>query len=421
MLPFVLLYLLLLAVLAVVSATETATFAVSDAPQKVGRMKEGTLKDVLQNVLINPIHHLHRTLLVSAALNLALTTLGLFLVVDCRHISGLNPWIGGCGLFIITVVLGDVLPKFLAARAPGRVLLLTTRILRPVRVILDPITQLVERASDSLLLLLIPKGIKTRQPLTREELETLIEMREEQGALDVTEAAIINEILEITELTVRDCMVPRVDLPLIEGSDPVDDVTATLETASARFAIIHGDTPDSVQGVIDVWQWKLEGRPPWGKVLQAPVFVPETFPALDALDQHLTDSKKCLLITDEYGGLEGMVTQEEIVDWLLYDAAPWQGDANELREESPGRFIADGVARVDHIADEMDVDIDSGGIDTIGGLVFNHLGYLPKPGERLKLGELEVKVRRVSRRRVQQVEIRLPSAQKPAKNKEAAP
>src|SRR3569623_1462345 len=177
MLPFVLLYILLLAVLAVVSATETATFAVSDAPQKVGRMKEGTLKDVLQTVLVNPIHHLHRTLLVSAALNLALTTLGLFLVVDSRQTTGLNPWLGGCGLFIITVVLGDVLPKFLAARAPGRVLLLTTRILRPVRIILDPITQIVERASDSLLLLLIPKGIKTRQPLPREELETLIEMR----------------------------------------------------------------------------------------------------------------------------------------------------------------------------------------------------------------------------------------------------
>ncbi len=420
MLPFVFLYLLLLAVLAVVSATETATFAVSDAPQKVGRMKGGPLKEVLQTVLVNPIHHLHRTLLVSAALNLALTTLGLFLVVDSRHVTGLNPWLSGCGLFIITVVLGDVLPKFLAARSPGQVLLLTTRILRPLRVILDPITQLVERASDNLLLLIIPKGIKTRQPLTREELETLIEMREEQGALDATEAAIINEILEITELTVRDCMVPRVDLNLIEGSDPVEDVTGTLEEATARFAIIHGDTPDSVQGVIDVWQWKLEGRPPWGKVLQTPVYVPETFPALDALDQHLTDAKKCLLITDEYGGLEGMVTQEEIVDWLLYDAAPWQGDANELREESPGRFIADGSARVDHIADEMDVDIDSGGIDTIGGLVFNHLGYLPKPGERLKLGDLEVKVRRVSRRRVQQVEIRLPSAQKP-RNKEPAP
>ncbi len=416
MLPFILLYVVLLAVLAVVSATETATFAVSDAPQKVGRMKGGAVKEVLQTVLSNPIHHLHRTLLVSAALNLALTTLGLFLIAGRMGGLGINPWVMAGGLFIITVILGDVLPKFVAARAPGRVLLVTTRILHPVRVLLDPITLQVERASDRLLLLLIPKGIKARQPLTRDELETLIEMREEQGTLDSTEAAIINEILEVTELTVRDCMVPRVDLTLIEGTDPEDDINATLEEARTRFAIIHGDTPDSVQGVIDVWQWKLAGRPAWAKVMQAPLFVPETFPALDALHQHLTSASKNVLITDEYGGLEGMVTQEEIVDWLLYDAAPWQGDSNELREESPGRFIADGSARVDHIADMMSVEIDDGGIDTIGGLVFNHLGYLPKPGERVKLDEVEIKVRRVSRRRVQQVEVRRRS--KPSKEKE---
>lgn len=416
MLPFILLYVALLAVLAVVSATETATFAVSDAPQKVGRMKAGAVKVLLQTVLANPIHHLHRTLLVSAALNLALTALGLFLIVGRLGGLGINPWVCAGGLFVITVLLGDVLPKFIAARAPGRVLLVTTRVLHPVRVLLDPVTLLVERASDRLLLLFIPKGVKARQPLTRDELETLIEMREEQGTLDPTEAAIINEILEVTELTVRDCMVPRVDLTLIEGTDPEEDINATLEEARTRFAIIHGDTPDSVQGVIDVWLWKLAGRPPWARVMQAPLFVPETFPALDALHQHLNSASKCVLITDEYGGLEGMVTQEEIVDWLLYDAAPWQGDSNELREESPGRYIADGSARVDHIADMMGVEIDEGGIDTIGGLVFNHLGYLPKPGERVKLAEVEIKVRRVSRRRVQQVELRRRA--KPAKERE---
>jgi len=411
LLLFAFLYLGLLALLAVVSAMETATFAVRDAPSTVGRMKAGPLKEALQAVLANPFHHLHRTLLVSAALNLALTALGLFIIVGHLRQTGVNPWLCAGGLFVVTVILGDVLPKFVAVRAPGAVLLHTTRILHPVRVILDPVTLLAERASDWLLLLLIPKGVKNRQPITRDELETLIEMREEQGALESTEAAIINEILEITELTVRDCMVPRVDLTLIEGANAAADIVSKLEKAVTRFAIIHGDTPDTVLGVMDIHQWKFGGRPLWSKMLQAPEFVPETFPALDALNKHLVSSAKCLIITDEYGGLEGMVTQEEIVDWLLYDAAPWQGDANELREESGGRFIADGTARVDHIADVMDVDLDAGGIDTIGGLVFNHLGYLPKPGERVRFGNVEVKVRRVSRRRVQQVELRSISPQ----------
>jgi CBS domain containing-hemolysin-like protein len=102
-----------------------------------------------------------------------------------------------------------------------------------------------------------------------------------------------------------------------------------------------------------------------------------------------------------------MVTQEELVDWLLYDAAPWQGDSAEVREVGRGRYIADGTARVDHIAEELDIELNAEGIDTIGGLIFTHLGYLPKPGERTHLQGLEVKIRLVSRRRIQQVELRV--------------
>lgn len=401
-----LLYVGLLALLAIVSAMETATFAVRDAPQALGKMKPGRLREDLQNILANPFLHLHRTLLVSAALNLALTALGLFLIFDPFRKLHVHPWFAALILFGITVLLGDVLPKFFAVRSPARVLLNTTRLLHPLRNILDPLALLAERASDRLIGLAIPRHVKTRQPITMDELETLIEMREEQGALNNIESEILTEILEITELTVRDCMVPRVDLTLIEGSDPSTEISDSLERCRSRFAIIHGETPDSVIGIVDVPQWRFKGRPSWREVVGQPVFVPETFSALDALRQHLTSPGACVLIVDEYGGLEGMVTQEELVDWLLYDAAPWQGDTVEVRDVGNGRYIADGTARVDHIAEMLDLEIDPEGIDTIGGLIFNHLGYLPKPGERLKLHGLEIKVRLVSRRRIQQVEIR---------------
>lgn len=403
-----LLYCLLLVLLAIVSAMETATVSVRDAPQALARTPAGRLRDELQSILANPFLHLHRTLLVSAALNLALTTLGLFLIVGPLREMHVNSWLAAVILFGITVVLGDVMPKFIAVRFPAKVLFFTTRTLRPLRSLLDPAALLAERASDHLIRLFVPRHLKARQPITRDELETLIEMREEQGVLDKTEAELLTEILEITDLTVRDCMVPRVDLTLIEGTDPTAEINEALEQSMGRFAIIHGTTPDSVIGIVDIPQWKLAGRPAWRDVLRPPVFVPETFPALDALRLHLATAHACVLILDEYGGLEGMVTREELVDWLLYDAAPWQGEDAELRDLGDGRFMADGTARVDHIAKVMDLDIDAGGVDTIGGLIFTHLGYLPKPGERTRLQGLEIKVRRVSRRRIQQVELRRP-------------
>lgn len=399
-------YCLLLLLLAVVSAMETASFAVRDAPQALAKASSGRWREDLQGILANPFLHLHRTLLISAALNLALTALGLYLVVGPLREWNVHAWIAAPAIFSITVLLGDVIPKFVAVRAPTTVLFATTRLLRPLRRVLDPPALMAERAADKLIHLFVPKHLKSRQPITRDELETLIEMRQEQGMLDKMEAEILNEILEITELTVRDCMVPRVDLPLIEGSDPTADIVDALELANMRFAIIHGATPDTVLGVIDVVEWKLAGRPPWRDAMRPAVFVPETFPALDALRDHLRSASDCLLILDEYGGLEGMVTQEELVDWLLYDAAPWQGEDAEVRELGNNRYMAAGTARIEHLAEVMDLEIDPAGNDTIGGLVFTHLGHLPKPGERASMQGFEVKVRRVSRRRIQQVELR---------------
>jgi CBS domain containing-hemolysin-like protein len=130
-------------------------------------------------------------------------------------------------------------------------------------------------------------------------------------------------------------------------------------------------------------------------------------PVLEALEHHLQSDDQPVLIADEYGGLEGMITRREIADWLLYEAAPWHGEAAEIRELGSGRYLLDGGTRLDHLKEELELDFDSGGIDTIGGFVFNQLGHVPKPGERITVAEADIKVRRVVRARIQELELRL--------------
>ena len=404
-----LLYLLLLVVLGVVSAMETASFTARDGSEHYTRLKDGPLKDSLQSILSNPFRHLHRTLLVSAALNLALTTLLLFIVYRPLREMGYSPWVTAPSLFVATVMLGDVVPKFFAMRSPARALVASARFLQLFRRMLDPITGWGERLSENIIRRLMPRAAKPRQSVTLEELETLVEMREEQGVIDQTESSILSEVIGMAELTVRDCMVPRVDVEKISGSKPAAAVHDLLNSTVARFVVIYGETPDHVLGVIDVQEWKLKGRPGWHVLMRDAVFVPESFPALDALAQLLRSTSDCVLISDEYGGLDGLVTQEEIVDWLLNEAAPWQGEVAEFRplNDDNTRWMADGGARVDDIAEALNVELDCPGIDTIGGYVFNELGHLPKQGERLNTERLEIKVRRVSRQRVEQLEIRV--------------
>ena len=408
LLAFGLIYLGLLLLLAVISATETAILTAREVGARALAAQSDQVRRQLQSITSNPFPHLHRALLLSAALNLSLAALGLFLAIGPLRDFGWSPWLSAGALFTASIFFGDIVPKFIALRSPSRILINSTRLLKPARVILDPLISVVERISEFIVLAVVPKSIKMRHPITQEELETLVEMREEQGALDEAEAAIIREILDVSTLSVRDCMVPRVNLPLLAVADITKDGPAILEKADSRFVVVHGDTPDAVHGIIDVHAWKLAGRPAILSRIKPPVFVPETLSAMEALDRHLSGTARCVLIVDEYGGLEGMVSQEEIVDWLLYDAAPWQGDGGEIRDLGQGRYLMDGATRLDHIGDELGVTLSAEGIDTIGGFVFTQLGHLPRPGERITMEGTDIKVRRVSRSRVQQVELRLP-------------
>lgn len=413
-----LLYVCLLLLLAVISAAETAILSARQVDARTLASQSDWVRRQLQSITANPFPHLHRALLLSAALNLGLAALGFFLVLGpLRETLGWHPWASAAALFAASVFIGDVAPKFLAARSPAEVLLGSTRLLKPARVVLDPLSALVERVSELIVSALVPKRVKMKLPITQEELETLIEMRAEQGALDDAEAAIIREILEMSTLTVRDCMVPRVNLTLLAIADMARTGSRVLAEAGTRFVLVHGDTPDSVHGVIDTHAWRLAGQPDPLSQMRPPVFVPETLPALDALEKHLGEASRCVLIVDEYGGLEGLVSQEEIVDWLLYDAAPWQGDGGEIRRLGEGRYLMEGGTRLDHISDELGLTLAAEGIDTIGGYVFTNLGHVPKPGERLIAEGAEIKVSRVSRSRVQQVEVRL--HEKPTEEEEA--
>jgi len=314
-----------------------------------------------------------------------------------------------------------MVPKFLAARSPSAVLLGSLRLLTPLHIILDPISSMADRATDALIRRVVSPRLKMRMRLTRDEFETLVEMREEQGLIDTSEAAMVREALEIERLTVRDCMVPRMDLSLISAEDRLEKTIPQVEQAVGRFVVVYGETPDMVVGVLDCLAWRLAGRPPWPSMVKPVAFVPETMPVLDALDQHLKETEQPVLIVDEYGGLEGMVSQEEVADWLLYDAAPWQGEEAEIRDLGNGRYLLDGGTRIDDVAEELGINLPSAGLDSIGGLVFNLLGHLPRAGERIQLEEIEIKVRRVVRARIQQIELRVKNpAPTPVTRKEEA-
>jgi putative hemolysin len=109
------------------------------------------------------------------------------------------------------------------------------------------------------------------------------------------------------------------------------------------------------------------------------------------------------VVVDEHGGTEGIITMADIVEEIISDAVPQAEEELYIEQLGEGRLLVDGSARLEDINELLGTHLEEEGIDTIGGLVFNHLGTLPKPGTVFKLDDLTLTVRRTSRKRVEEV------------------
>ena len=150
-------------------------------------------------------------------------------------------------------------------------------------------------------------------------------------------------------------------------------------------------------------QFLLDPSQHYTETLIPPSFVPETMPAIELLRRFLSLPQGLAIVVDEFGGTEGIVTLGDIIEEILSDAAPL-GDADLYIEPlEDGRFLASGNARLDDLTEHLGFELVADGIDTIGGYVFNRLGYLPNVGARLEIPRLAIVVHQVSRKRIEKV------------------
>jgi putative hemolysin len=261
----------------------------------------------------------------------------------------------------------------------------------------------LERVSALVVDRLTPLHLRTRQRLSDEELGTLVEMGEEEGALQEEEAEMIHEIIKLGDKTAKDCMTPRVDSFILPDDLTNEEVIARLKEKRHRRVPVYADTPDQILGIIDVKMFLLDPSDHYTEKLIAPSFVPETMRALDLLKLFLTHPQGMAVVVDEFGGTEGIITMSDIVEEILSDALP-RGDVDLYIEPlEHGKFLVSGNARLDDLSEHLGFQVAADGIDTIGGFVFTRLGYLPPSGTKLEIPRLIITVRRAGRKRIEEV------------------
>jgi CBS domain containing-hemolysin-like protein len=385
------------------SGLETALFSLK--PHQLRRLEEHhpSLTKFFQVFRENPRRVLNVLLLGDGLVKVPLVVLCLFLLWEGPLAARVPQWLAAIAIFAIVVLLCDLIPKLVALSAPYRLSAIGAFTLKASMPLLDRAGHALENISTFVVDLLTPLHLRTRTRLSDEELETLVEIGEEEGTLQEAEGEMIQEIIKLGDKTAKDCMTPRVDTFALPDDLTNEEAIARLKEKRHRRVPVYAETPDQIAGIVDVKMFLLNPAEHYTEMLIAPSFVPETMRAIDLLKLFLTHAQGLAIVVDEFGGTEGIITMSDIVEEILSDAVPLGEASLYIEPLEKGKFLVSGNARLDDLSEHLGFELEAEGIDTIGGLVFNRLGYLPPTGTQLEIPRLAITVRRAGRKRIEEL------------------
>ena len=392
---------LLAAASALFSAIETAFFSLQPLQLRRLRTQNPRLADRLSRLLENPRRVLSALLLADALTNVPLIVLSYYGLREVVRVP-VAPGFATAVIFALIAIVCDLVPKVVALGEPYRLAIVGARVMGVLLPILDSAARVLQRWSERIADAMTPARLQAHSSLSEDELETLVQLSAEEGILEATESEMIQEILKLGDKTVGDCMTPRVDLFAIPDDLTNEEAMERLRAGRHRRTPVYGETPDDIVGTLEVTRFFLNPAEHYTEQLNPPSFVPETMKALDLLKSFIKHPQGMAVIVDEYGGTEGVVTLNDIVEEIISDAVPSGDQELYIEPLGEGRLIAAGRTRLDDLA-ELGFKLEAEGVDTIGGLIFNRTGSVPRVGACLEIDKVWIRVRRSSRRGVEEV------------------
>ena len=397
--------LLILAIMsAFISGVETALFSIKEWRLHRWRKKDPKGVEQYEKLMKKPREVLSVILLVDTVVNILLIVLT---VATARSIAIPFPyWVKTLFLFALIVIACDLVPKMLALRDPFRFARQAIMFLQVSVPLFGPVSKVSQRASEMIVGFFLPAKPEKVEQFNDEELIALVELSAEQGQLRAEEQEMIEAIIKLGNKSVKDCMTPRVDAFFISDSMTNEEVIQQLQIKRRARVPVFGESPDEILGILDVKAFLADPSEHYAEKVDVPSFVPETMRALDLLRAFLKHPQRLAIVIDEFGGTEGVVTMGDILDEILAEVAPRGNEELYLEELGNGNWLACGSVRLEDLEEALHLDFDTEEFDTLNGLIFNRLGYVPRSGEKVQVPPLDLEVRESTRRRVVEVKLR---------------
>lgn len=401
---------LLLAFSAFFSAVETAFTAVSRS--KVRELLEENRRGAkeLQKLTEDPHRFLATVLLGNNLVNIMATALATRICLE---------WFGNWAVAISTgvmtflvLVFGEITPKTLAIRHAESVALLFSRFFFFVEAILFPLSRVVMFFSQVIVRAAGEERIKSEPFLTEGEIRALIEIGGEEGLIEEEERALIHQIFEFGDTVVREIMVPRLDMVSLESKTKIEKaLRLALEKGYSRLPVYDGSL-DNIRGVVylkDIVSALSRGEKEKkvGELVRSAYFIPETKKIIELLREMQKNKVHMAIVVDEYGGIAGLVTIEDILEEIVGEIFD-EYDVQEVlfQPVKKGKILIDTRISFDEAKELLSLkttEEEEEEFDTFGGFLYSLFGRIPRKGEKIDYGNWRFEVLRVSGHRIAKV------------------
>ena len=360
-------------------------------------------------IMEQPSKFLATILLGNNFVNVAAAALGTVMAVEVFG-PALGALVATVGVTVIILVFSEVIPKTFAAHHAERLALLYITPVRGVTWLLFPFAAVLSHIGLGFTRVL--SGPEEAKGLvSEEEIRTAITVGEAEGVVEEAEAEMLHKVFEFGDRPVREMMTPRTEITWVEEGSKLGDFLQIYSQAPHSRFPVYKETTDNVVGILsikDVLKAQADGfitkASPINDLVRPAYFVPET----KLLDELLTEMRdgnyNIAMVVDEFGGIAGVVTIEQLVEEIVGGIGDELGEAEkEFVVIGENAFQVDGGLRIDEANEELNLGLPSGDYETIAGFILSHLGRIPKQGEQLKYKDLKLVITEMRRMKIEWV------------------
>ncbi len=364
---------------------------------------------VVLEVLNNFDRFLTTILIGNNIVNIASATIGTLLFTELLG-SGKGPTVSTIVVTIVVLIFGEILPKTIAKRIPERFAIHTLGFVRFCEIIFSPLTWIFNGLQK-----LISHFIHVKEDENdfQDELITMVDEAEKDGDLEEHESDLISAAIEFNDVDVKDVLTPRVDVVAIDISSSAKDIEGVFRYHSFSRLPVYENSIDNIVGVIhekDFYSQMFQGQWSIRKIIK-PVIYTSTNVKISTLLKQLQGAKlQMAVVLDEYGGTEGIITLEDIIEELVGEIWDEHDTVKEYYKKLDDyTYLVQCDADVDDMFERFNVDIDDDEYDyiTVSGWAIHELEHIPRVGEEFDYKNLRVTITKADQRKVIELKVQI--------------